>query len=127
MGLLILLHLISANVYGSIEAPQSRGFSYIESWILGIQGLIMLAIIEYTAILGWKKYSKYKNSVASKAVNNAISERPKSDEGRPSPKYAWFGNHPTTEVETAFIIDMLAFSFSIVLFLCFNLHYWFLS
>ena len=51
MGLLVTLHLISSNVYGSLNAPLNRGFSYIEVWVLGMQGTILLAIMEYGFIL----------------------------------------------------------------------------
>ena len=40
MGLLVTLHLISSNVYNSLNAPQKRGFSYIEVWMIGAQGVL---------------------------------------------------------------------------------------
>ena len=58
MGLLATLYLISSNVYGSLPAPQNRGFSYIEVWTSGTQTITMFAIIEYGFILGLKKYAK---------------------------------------------------------------------
>ena len=57
MGLLATLYLISSNVYGSLPAPQNRGFSYIEVWTSGTQTITMFAIIEYGFILGLKKYA----------------------------------------------------------------------
>ena len=51
MGLLVTVKLIAWNVYGSTKAPPSRGFSYIEMWITGIQCNIVLAIVEYACIL----------------------------------------------------------------------------
>ena len=51
MGLLITLYLIATNVYGSLNAPPSRGFSYVEVWIIGVQCNILLAIMEYLFIL----------------------------------------------------------------------------
>ena len=37
LGLLVTLDLIFANVYNSVEGPKSRGFSYIEVWMVGMQ------------------------------------------------------------------------------------------
>ena len=51
MGLLITTYLIASNVYGSLDAPPSRGFSNIEVWITGVQCNILLAIVEYLFIL----------------------------------------------------------------------------
>ena len=56
MELLVTLHLISFNVYGSFKAPQERGFSYIEIWVLGTQGNILLAVVECGLLLALKKY-----------------------------------------------------------------------
>ena len=56
MGLLVTLFLISSNVYNSLDAPQGRGFSYIEIWLVGSQGPIILALIEYGCILAWKRH-----------------------------------------------------------------------
>ena len=53
--MLITNCLISWNVYGSTKAPPCRGFSYIEIWIIGVQSVIFLAIIEYTCILALKR------------------------------------------------------------------------
>ena len=51
LGLLITLYLITSNVYGSVQAPKSRGFSFIEIWMVGIQYTILLAIFEYALVL----------------------------------------------------------------------------
>ena len=55
LGLLVTLYLIATNVYNSVEAPQDRGFSYIELWMVGMQLPILLAIIEYGIILAFTK------------------------------------------------------------------------
>ena len=55
MGLLVTTYLIAWNVYGSINAPPSRGFSYIELWISGMQFHILFAILEYSCILALKR------------------------------------------------------------------------
>ena len=51
MGLLITLFLILTNVYNSVKAPMSRGFSLIEVWLLGTSFPILAAIMEYAYIL----------------------------------------------------------------------------
>ena len=58
MGMIVTLYLISANVYNSVEAPKSRGFSYIEIWMIGAQIPILLALVEYGFILHLKKIRK---------------------------------------------------------------------
>ena len=60
MGLLITLFLILTNVYNSVKAPMSRGFSLIEVWLLGTSFPILAAIIEYAYIMSLqnKKSSK---------------------------------------------------------------------
>ena len=55
MGLLITTCLINWNVYGKADAPLSRGFSYIEFWITGVQCNILLAILEYSCVLALKR------------------------------------------------------------------------
>ena len=61
MGLVVTLFLISVNVYNSVQAPSGRGFSYIELWMVGMQIPILLAILEYSLILGVNRYSRHKN------------------------------------------------------------------
>ena len=39
LGLLVTVDLISMNCYNSVEGPLSRGFSYIELWMVGKQNL----------------------------------------------------------------------------------------
>ena len=58
MGLLVTLYLISANVYNSVKAPVSRGFSHIEVWNIGVQVPILFAILEYGFVLAVLKYAK---------------------------------------------------------------------
>ena len=48
---MVTLYLIAANVYGTVEAPKGRGFSYIEVWMVGIQVTILVALFEYALIL----------------------------------------------------------------------------
>ena len=55
MGMIVTLYLISTNVYNCVEAPNIRGFSYIETWMVGTQIPILVSILEYGVILYWKK------------------------------------------------------------------------
>ena len=57
MGLLVTLFLISSNTYNSLNIPQDRGFSYIEIWLIGTQGNILVALFEYAFILACKTCS----------------------------------------------------------------------
>ena len=52
MGLTVTLFLISFNVYNSVEAPPNRGLSYVDIWMLGMEFPILMAIVEYSMILG---------------------------------------------------------------------------
>ena len=52
------LYLITSNVYSAVSAPVNRGFSFIEIWMLGIQGTILLAIFEYGIVLCCMKFLK---------------------------------------------------------------------
>ena len=58
MGMVVTLYLISANVYNSVDAPKTRGFSYIEIWMFGSQFPILLALLEYGFVLYIKKVVK---------------------------------------------------------------------
>ena len=64
MGLLITLCLINFNIYGSVSstlAPPKRGFSYIEVWMVGVMVTIIFAILEYLAILAFKRKNGFSN------------------------------------------------------------------
>ena len=67
--MLVTLYLISANVYNVVDAPPGRGFSYIELWMVGMQFPILFALVEYSIILGIKKYFKYRNESKSTTTN----------------------------------------------------------
>ena len=56
MGMLIVLYLIQMNAYNTVPAPPHRGFSLIETWFIGIQIPILIAILEYGVILATKKF-----------------------------------------------------------------------
>ena len=56
--MIVTLYLISTNVYNSVEAPNGRGFSYIEIWMVGTQFPILLALCQYGFVLYLKKVDK---------------------------------------------------------------------
>ena len=58
LGLLVTLYLITSNIYSAVQAPASRGFSYIEVWMIGIEATILLAILEYGMVLCCRKFLK---------------------------------------------------------------------
>ena len=57
MGMIVTLYLISTNVYNSVDAPQDRGFSNIEVWMIGAQFPIILALCQYGFVLYLKKHA----------------------------------------------------------------------
>ena len=97
MGLLITTSLIAWNVYGSTKAPPSRGFSYIEVWITGVQTNITGAIFEYLLILALKR-SNLNMSTKSSDMDQIIK-----------------------------LIDLGALTISLIFFSVFNIIYWFCS
>ena len=105
MGLLVTLYLISSNVYNSVNAPEKRGFSYIESWMIGTQGMILLALIEYGIVLGWKKYCSNTSKVISPKRKIAFHDKISIDD----------------KIKR---IDLVALVISSIFFACFNIYYW---
>ena len=74
MGMLVTLFLISTNVYSSINAPPEHGFSYIELWMVGMQLPICIALVQYSTILGMKKYWKNKDENSKIFTNRKSNE-----------------------------------------------------
>ena len=72
MGMIVTLYLISANVYNSVDAPKSRGFSYIEIWMLGSQFPILLALFEYGFVLFLKKVVKLSDLIEENIFEEKI-------------------------------------------------------
>ena len=105
MGLLVTLFLISSNVYGSVNAPINRGFSYIELWVLGTQGIIMLAIIEYGFVLLLKRMNKRSTiQIDSDSISKHDNARAFDDKIK--------------------MLDIVTFVMSVFLFAYFNILYW---
>ena len=51
LGLLVTTYLIATNIYCAVEVPDVRGFCFIDTWMIGIQLTILLAIFEYAIVL----------------------------------------------------------------------------
>ena len=120
MGMLVTLHLISVNVYTSISAPPERGFSYIELWMIGMQLPICVALVEYSIILGLKKFWKNSNEDDdySKLLNNSkiFSIRQTNDKELKTK----LNHYPIKNIDKIFLV------LSIVYFIIFSLCYWIL-
>ena len=106
MGMILMLYLISTNVYNSVNAPYDRGFSYIEIWMLGAQFPILLAFFEYGYILYLKK-----TEAKIGEQNQAIYPR--------DPK-------PTMD-DMIKKLDFVIMTISFVFYVTFALLYWFIS
>ena len=103
------LYLVTANVYGSIEAPKSRGFSFIEIWMVGIQSTMLVAIFEYGLVLVLLRRDKKTSHVVQVQPMGQKSLRRKS----------------TMDVEQLIkMMDKWTFLFSILFFFIFNFFYW---
>ena len=105
MGLLVTLSLINSNIYTNIDAPPERDFSQIEVWMIGVQSVIILALIEYGFLLAWKRFKLTL------------------------PKGCKIGKKKAWAMETNLddkmkIIDCISFVLSILFFAIFNLYYW---
>ena len=74
MGMLVVIFLIFTNIYGSLEGPSSRGFSYIEVWYVGMFTPIVIAIAEYAIILAFVRY-KTEADYETTIVRNRILKR----------------------------------------------------
>ena len=107
MGLLVTLFLISSNVYISLEALKERGFSYIEIFLVGNQGVIFFAILEYGFVLAWKKYSKLWNKSQAKNDRKIGS---------------WFDSNMTQD-DIIKVIDMISLILAITFLIIFNTIY----
>ena len=70
--MIVTLYLISANVYNSVDAPKTRGFSYIEIWMFGSQFPILLALLEYGFVLYIKKVVKTSDGNETKKLDEKI-------------------------------------------------------
>ena len=99
------LNLITSNVYMTINAPRERGFSQIEVWMIGVEGVILLALMEYGFLLALKRY------------NLSLPKGCKSDQMK---KFI----HESTIEDKMKMVDSFTFILSILFFVTFNLYYW---
>lgn len=102
MGLLVTLYLIAANVYNSVNAPESRGFSYIELYAMCVQIIILFAITEYGVVLAMLKYS----------INSRSSESREEEERK-----FWLQKRLKS-------VDQWSFLITSIFILLFNMSYW---
>ena len=114
MGLLVTLYLISSNVYSSLQAPIQRGFSYIEIFLIGTQGVIFFAILEYGFVLAWMKYSNIFNESGKKVISSNSNQK----------KGSWFTDSQMSLDIKIKVVDMISLIISVVFFLLFNVIYW---
>ena len=114
MGLLVTLYLISSNVYSSLQAPIQRGFSYIEIFLIGTQGVIFFAILEYGFVLAWMKYSNIFNESGKKVISSNSNQK----------KGSWFTDSQMSLDVKIKVVDMISLIISVVFFLLFNAIYW---
>ena len=63
LGMIVTLFLISTNTYNSVQAPDDRGVSYIEVWLMGTSIPISLALLEYGYILALEKFFGSKKNM----------------------------------------------------------------
>ena len=61
----VQLSRLSTQYMDTPKAPPSRGFSYIEVWITGVQFNILFAILEYSCILTVKRMK-----ICNKSISN---------------------------------------------------------
>ena len=134
--MILTLFLISANVYNSVEAPDGRGFSYIEVWMVGTQFPILLALCEYGFVLYLKKVEEKlpKNQAAKKRqrCSTMIKFKPHKKQTRPSMNLDQTNNSLSPELNRSQILnldgrikklDFATMIFSFIYFITFVLLY----
>ena len=121
------LYLIAINVYSSvIEAPKSRGYSYIEEWMIGVHIPMLTAILEYGIILAMKKYQhKIKTPVVIKNSTRV------SEENEHNQMYPAMAFKVSDDKENIFDVEKMAkqmdkwtFIGSLTFMVCFDTIYW---
>ena len=100
------LQLISTNIYTSVNAPENRGFSFIEIWALGSQSTILLAILEYGIILCWKRYH------SSSKITTETCKECSEEKGTMSHE------------DKIKMVDLISLLICATIFCFFNVYYW---
>ena len=130
MGMIVTLYLISANVYNSVEAPPTRGFSYIELWMIGTQFPILLALCQYGFVLFLKKVDKkpLKNPTNRKRIVCSTIIKPSQNRHLPSElnKNQMLDlDEPQPDLDERIMkLDFATMIFSLVYFITFVSLYW---
>ena len=120
VGLLLTAYLIASNVYSSVQAPQSRGFCFIDVWMVGVQISILTAIFEYGIVLALIRATKDKNQPSkSRTIQVCVTGCTfvQDDSSKKS----------STSVKVAQLVnsmDKWTMIISALFFLLFNLAYW---
>ena len=105
---MVTLNLIAANVYGSVDAPIDRGFSYIEIWMVGIQFTILLALFEYAVILAMNRNANETNHGIVQDFSDEDTRRSQIEKNETNIK----------------LMDTYTEIGSVIFFLVFNICYW---
>ena len=63
LGMIVTLFLISTNSYNNLDAPEDRGVSYIEIWMIGTHFPILVALIQFCAIMAAEKFFGYTKNL----------------------------------------------------------------
>ena len=81
MGLLITLHLIIQNTYSNLlnNSPPIKGFGYVGFWMIGCQGMIFIALLEYGILLHLDKFGSLVRVFASNKVSHRNEKLKKVD------------------------------------------------
>ena len=108
------IYLIASNVYGAVQGPISRGFSYIEVWMVGIQITILLAILEYAIVLALCRLSKDKEALQVGSLVKTVRGKNELEVKKA----------PATYERLIQLIDKCTMFGSFLFFLFFNIFYW---
>ncbi len=126
MGMLVTLYLITANLYASVNAPSTRGFSFIEIWVCGVQFPMLMAIVEYGILLFKLKFEKQNPNERGggnswfqpfgtvKYTDNKVARTPIQEK-----------EDPVQDMKKRFKdVDSLCAKISVFCFTTFNIVYW---
>ena len=72
--MLVTIFLVETIIYGSVEGPSTREFSYIEVWYAGVLIPIVFALIEYGITLGVMKYKGKNRELKNFAEGTTVED-----------------------------------------------------
>ena len=130
--MLITLNLIMTNVYNSVKAPDQRGFSYIEIWMIGVQIPILVGILEYAILLALKKYYKAKGKSTICMVSHHDKEKQEPIPVQEYSKDIMLIEKTTNEMKSHWdiierTVDKWTFVGALAFIFTFNIIYWVLA